>query len=103
MKLTSDKKFADSNILLYLLGNDTRKKGIAKDLVASRPIISTQVLSENVNVINRKFKDISDKQLEQHIGLLASHCIVKPVNLATVQLALQVKSKYHYGCLTAQL
>lgn len=46
--------FLDSNIVLYLLSPDSRKKGIAFDLLTRRPAISVQVLNEVTNVCRKK-------------------------------------------------
>lgn len=50
-----DKAFVDSNVWLYLLGNDQVKKEKALTLLQGSPIIGTQVLAENSNVCRRKF------------------------------------------------
>lgn len=47
--------FADSNVLLYLQSNDSRKAGIAERLIEQRLTLSVQVLNEIANVARRKF------------------------------------------------
>jgi len=42
--------FVDSNIVLYALDNATLKNAIAIDLIKKRPVISTQVVLESVNI-----------------------------------------------------
>lgn len=49
------KCFSDTNIVLYTIGQDTRKAGIARGIVAARPLVSAQVINEAVNVCLRKF------------------------------------------------
>ncbi len=58
MKPMSDSpQFLDSNICLYLLGEDSPKKFVAESLlVLPRVMISTQVIGENINVAIKKFK-----------------------------------------------
>jgi predicted nucleic acid-binding protein len=46
--------FLDSNVVLYLLSSDERKKDIAFDLLARRPAVSVQVLNEVTNVCRKK-------------------------------------------------
>ena len=46
--------FVDSNVLLYLLSSDERKRSISKRLLDSEVTISVQVLNEIVNVARRK-------------------------------------------------
>lgn len=48
--------FIDSNILLYLLDIDSRKSHIAKEIIATKPLINSQVLVEVTNVCKRKFE-----------------------------------------------
>ena len=56
MKQTKDKYFVDSNVLLYLTDNKSPKNIRAKELIASRPTISVQVVFECLNVCLRKLK-----------------------------------------------
>ena len=48
------KFFADSNVVLYSIGKDPRKAEIARAIIARRPVISTQVVNESINVCLRK-------------------------------------------------
>lgn len=48
------KYFADTNIILYSIGQDTQKRNIAREIIKSRPVISTQVVNESINVCIRK-------------------------------------------------
>ncbi|MHB9100695.1 MAG: PIN domain-containing protein [Sulfuricella sp.] len=48
------KCFSDTNIVLYTIGQDIRKAGIARGIVATRPLVSAQVVNEAVNVCLRK-------------------------------------------------
>ena len=48
------KFFADSNVVLYTIGKDPRKAEIARTILARRPVISTQVVNESINVCLRK-------------------------------------------------
>ena len=85
----NDKIFVDSNIWLYLLGNDQTKKKIALGLLQQNLFISTQVLSENANVCIRKFKlDIPTTQ--QHIQNLINYCQVLPIHSSTIFDALSI-------------
>ena len=42
--------FIDSNIALYAFDNATFKNEIALGLIKSRPVISTQVVLESINI-----------------------------------------------------
>jgi predicted nucleic acid-binding protein len=48
------KSFADSNVVLYTIGKDAHKAGIARRIVAESPTISIQVVNECVSVCLRK-------------------------------------------------
>ena len=50
-----DKFFSDSNVLLYLLDKDEFKKAKAEEILFSNPLISTQVINENINVAYKQF------------------------------------------------
>jgi predicted nucleic acid-binding protein len=45
-----DSFFLDSNVCLYILDKHSNKFQIAKELLKKRPTISTQVISENINL-----------------------------------------------------
>lgn len=49
------KYFSDTNIVLYTIGQDKRKAEIARNIIATEPIVSAQVINECVNVCLRKF------------------------------------------------
>jgi predicted nucleic acid-binding protein len=50
------KAFADSNVILYAFSKDSDiRKTAALALLTAKPIISTQVMGEVLNVLYRKF------------------------------------------------
>ena len=48
----------DTNIIFYALDEDfsSQKKLIALDLIANTPVISSQVVSEIVNILHKRWK-----------------------------------------------
>ncbi len=92
----SDKYFLDSNIIIYAFGGDTRKKETAKSLLRSRPIISTQVINETVNVCFRKLK-LPANEIFHLLNLLKSKCDIRQIDLGTIELAISVAEKYGYS------
>jgi predicted nucleic acid-binding protein len=42
--------FADTNIVLYTIGQDAHKASIARRIIAAQPKVSTQVINEATNV-----------------------------------------------------
>jgi hypothetical protein len=57
--------FLDSNICLYILDKNSSKFSTSKQLLQVRPHISTQVVTENINVCMKKFK-LSRHESIQH-------------------------------------
>ncbi len=56
MPVMTAKSFLDTNIVLYTIGQDTHKKTVARQLVTTGPMVSSQVINECVNVCLKKFK-----------------------------------------------
>ena len=86
----------DTNILVYCHSNDELdKREIATSFFAFYPVISTQVLSEYLNVVKRTLKlpknEIMDICL-QNIEL----CILQPVTLATLKSARNLIDRYDF-------
>ena len=86
MKLTADRFFVDSNIFLYLLSNVDSKKEIAISILNSSPVISTQVVSENINVAFKKFSVLSAEQILAPLAEKAADFIRKRPTLAPVNV-----------------
>ena len=96
MKLTADRFFTDSNVLLYLLSDVENKKEIAKQLLRTNPVISTQVITENINVAFKKFKSLTPQQILQHKNFICLLSELVLINEKTIDLALEIKSEYQY-------
>ena len=86
----------DTNVLIYLHDNsDLNKRAIAKDLLSDDPFISSQVISEYLNVIRRLLPLSKIELLTQASGLLAG-CTIIPVLLTTLNLASILVKKYNF-------
>ena len=86
----------DTNVLVYCHSIDEpNKQETATLLLALRPIISTQVLSEYINVVKRKLNlpknEIMDVCL-QNIEM----CILQPVSLTTLRHARILLDRYDF-------
>jgi len=88
--------FLDSNVFLYLLDKEEEKKIIARALLDTNPVISKQVINENVNVALKDFKLSREKAIE-HAENLADRCLVKTISLNTIKIAYSVLLKYRYS------
>ena len=92
MKPMKDKVFVDSNIWLYLLGNDLWKKQKALELLQEGHVISTQVVAENANVCRKKYR-LDTHITEQHIQNLLAFCQVVLIQPDSIISALSLSHK----------
>jgi predicted nucleic acid-binding protein len=86
----------DSNIIIYnhsLTCED--RMLIAIDFFNKNPIVSSQVISEYLNVMRKKFK-VEKNELIKLCSLWLEKCTVQPVILSTVRLAQDLISKYDF-------
>lgn len=58
--------FIDTNIVIYSFGDDDTKRLQALGIIAEKPIISTQVLNETANTLQRKLKVFSTSRSCNH-------------------------------------
>ena len=94
--ITMNKIALDSNILIYNHSLECEdKKQISRDFFKENPVVSSQVISEYINVIKRNLK-ISKLELIQLCSLWLEKCIVQPVILSTIKLAQNLISKYDF-------
>ena len=93
-----DSIFLDTNILIYLYSEDELDKREAAMACAnlSNIWISTQVLSEMINVLRRKFAVSHDTLLEL-ISELESRFSITTVTTSTVRQALLINQRYGYA------
>ncbi|MCF2488288.1 PIN domain-containing protein [Dyadobacter sp. CY347] len=86
----------DTNILIYLYDvSDEKKRHISKSLLAVNPAISSQVISEYLNVTKRLHKLPKLEVLEKCIRLLA-FCEITPLNAKTMTKALSLLKQYDF-------
>ncbi len=87
--------FVDSNICLYVLDKESLKFNKSKALLQLRPIISTQVIAENINVCLKKYKQTRAFAIA-HANSLKEACDVRGITAQTLNLALSIFEKYGY-------
>lgn len=95
----SDKVFLDTNTLVYAYSVDepTKKQTIEHIIQSAYEIIlSTQVINEFINVMNKKRK-ISLDDLSNAINELAADFSIVKIDMQTIQHALNISKKYHYS------
>jgi predicted nucleic acid-binding protein len=93
---TIEEVFAlDTNILVYLEGNDVSKRKIAEILLSYDPVIPAQVISEFINVI-RRLRKIPKHQLMAEVSALFRHCSIAPLEQSTLDLAKILIDRYDF-------
>jgi len=86
----------DSNILIYNHSlNWEEKMIISLNFFNENPVVSTQVISEYLNVMRKKFK-IEKNELMLLCSSWLEKCTVQPVVLSTVKLAQNLIKKYDF-------
>lgn len=90
--------FIDTNILIYLISDDARKKIKAKEILFSsgEPVISSQVISEFANACLTK----NLLKLDKIISLSAKFMDALEFSMieeATIKKSLQIKKVYNYS------
>lgn len=90
------KYFLDTNVLIYTISGEERKKEIAINLLCSTAVISTQVINECVNVMSRKLK-FNYSQIRLIIGQFRQECRITILSPHTINLAIDLAEKYSYS------
>jgi predicted nucleic acid-binding protein len=86
----------DTNVLIYNHGIDgDAKQLIADSLLDNVPVISTQVISEYLNVIKRISK-MSKSDLLKMCAEWLENCQVQSVSLSTIKLARHLVERYDF-------
>ena len=86
----------DTNVLIYNHGIDgDAKQLIADSLLDNVPIISTQVISEYLNVIKRISK-MNKSDLLRMCAEWLEDCQIQSVSLSTIKLARYLVQKYDF-------
>ena len=86
----------DTNILIYNHSLDYEyKRLIARDLFNENPIVSSQVISEYLNVMKKSFK-MQKEEIMHLCSLWLERCSVQPVILSTIILAENLIGKYDF-------
>jgi len=91
-----NERFAlDTNILIYLEGNDITKRKIAEILLSYDPVIPAQVISEFINVI-RRLRKTPKYQLIAEASAIFRHCSIAPLEQSTLDLAKTLIDRYDF-------
>ncbi|MDR0516135.1 MAG: PIN domain-containing protein [Fibromonadaceae bacterium] len=86
----------DSNILIYNHDLDhENKRLIARGLFKEIPVVSSQVISEYLNVMKKDFK-MQKHELMYLCTLWLEKCSIQPVVLSTMKLAQSLITRYDF-------
>lgn len=98
MKLTKDKVFLDTNVLVYSYSySEKDKQIIAQSLIANNhSFISTQVLQELCNIVTRKFK-FSFKHAALAIEESCNNNNVHQNTESTIKDACSIAERYNFS------
>jgi predicted nucleic acid-binding protein len=88
-------KFAlDTNILIYSHDKeDLFKQNIARNLIVQTPVVSTQIISEYINVL-RRIMPLPKKDLLNLCTQTLENCTIYPVGISTMKMAKQIIQRY---------
>jgi predicted nucleic acid-binding protein len=92
----TDKIFVDTNVVLYALGKDDWKKAIARAVLATRPLLSSQVVNESVNVCLRRFK-FTREQAYRFAEMVMQKTDVLPVDESTIRKSAEIALRYQFS------
>lgn len=87
------KSFADTNIVIYAEGSDVGKAERATAILESSPVISSQVVTESISTLTRKYGFTLVEAHEVALGLI-DLCEVVPVSADTIRAAIRLAARY---------
>jgi len=88
--------FFDTNILLYLLSDDTTKADKSEALLSEGGVISVRVLNEFTSVAYRKLK-MTYREIDEVLQTIRAICEVKDLTLDTHVLGLSIAERYGFS------
>jgi predicted nucleic acid-binding protein len=92
----AERSFIDTNVAVYLLGDEVDKAARAEQLLTTRPCVSTQVLNEFISVCTRKM-GLSRIAAHENARALMSNCNVVPVTATTVERAMRLGERHGFS------
>ena len=85
--------FFDTNVLLYLLSEDTTKADRAEELVANGGVISVQVLDEFAAVASAKL-GMSWGEIIEVLTPIRALCEIEPLTIETHDRGIEIAERY---------
>jgi len=94
--MKSDKPFFDTNVLLYLLSEDSRKADRAEAIMLKGGMINVQVLNEFSSVASRKLK-MTYAEIRDALQIVRAVCQAQVVTIDIHELGLDIAERYGYA------
>jgi predicted nucleic acid-binding protein len=91
-----DRPFFDTNVLLYLLSEDSLKADAAEAIIALGGTINVQVLNEFASVASRKLK-MSYSEIRDVLGTIRALCQTQAVTLDTHDRGLDIAERFGFS------
>lgn len=93
----SDRAFFDTNVLVYVVGQEDRRTKAAEALLAAGGVISVQVLNELANVARKKL-GMSWEDIDEALGAIRALCPSPlPITSDLHDAARQIAAKYGFS------
>lgn len=100
--MSEAKAFIDTNVLIYLLSEDTVKADIAEEILRSSAVISVQVLNEMANVAYRKLA-MPWQDIKEMLFLISYLCHVEPLTKETHDSGIFIAEQYKLSVYDAMI
>ena len=94
--------FLDTNVLIYSVGNVVSKKAKAVNLICPRAVISTQNITESINVMHRKL-GYDYPQIRTIITTFSSQMTLRIVTREIIRSAINIAERYGYSYYDSQV
>lgn len=94
--MTDEKIFIDSNILVYLLEQDRERRDLVLGFSNKGYLLSTQVISENINTCLKKLKMTKEESFEHGNYLFNSYNLVI-ITKEIIKRAFKISVRYKYS------
>ncbi|OHD57609.1 MAG: hypothetical protein A2Y33_06125 [Spirochaetes bacterium GWF1_51_8] len=91
-----DNYFLDSSVILYAIGDETEKKMKSVSLLQGQPFLSTQVISEISNVMNRKLK-MTYSDIASITNKIVQNSNLVLIDYHTIQSAYRLAERYSFS------
>lgn len=91
----SDRTFFDTNVLVYVVGQEDDRTAKAEALVASGGVVSVQVLNELASVARRKL-GMSWDEIGEALAAIRILCPPMPLTIDTHDAGVRIAAKYGF-------